>query len=41
MTGSSIANVVSLEEISAEYESDTYGEDDTWATEAPDLGENA
>lgn len=38
---SRIANVVSLREIEAEYGDDAYGEDDSWAETAPDLGENA
>jgi len=36
-----IANVVSLQQIEAEYGDDAYGDDDEWADAAPDLGENA
>jgi predicted transcriptional regulator len=38
---SEIANVVSLQQIEAEYGDDAYGEADEWADEASDLGENA
>jgi Mn-dependent DtxR family transcriptional regulator len=41
VAASRIANVVSLQQIEAEYGDDAYGEDDEWAEEAPDLGENA
>lgn len=41
VTASEVANVVSLQQIEAEYGDDAYGEDDEWADEAPDLGENA
>ena len=41
VAASEIANVVSLQQIEAEYGADAYGEDDEWADEAPDLGENA
>ena len=41
VAASRIANVVSLQEIEAEYGDDTYGNDDDWAQTVPDLGENA
>jgi len=41
VAASEIANVVSLQQIETEYGEDTYGEDDEWAEEALDLGENA
>ena len=41
VAASEIANVVSLQQIEAEYGDDTYGDDDGWADDAPDLGENA
>jgi len=41
VAASRIANVVSLQEIEAEYGDDAYGDDDGWAEEAPDLGKNA
>ena len=41
VSSSRIANVVSLQQIEAEYGDDTYGTDDEWADMAPDLGENA
>jgi hypothetical protein len=36
-----IANVVSLQQIEATYGDDAYGDEDDWADEVPDLGENA
>lgn len=41
VASSRIANVVSLQQIEAEYGDDAYGVDDEWAEEAPDLGDNA
>ena len=41
VAASEIANVVSLQQIEAEYGDDAYGDDDEWAEGAPDLGENA
>jgi DNA-binding transcriptional ArsR family regulator len=41
LAASRIANVVSLQQIKAEYGDDAYGADDEWAETAPDLGENA
>jgi len=41
VAASEIANVVSLQQIEAEYGEDAYGGDDEWADNAPDLGENA
>lgn len=41
VAASRIANVVSLRQIEAEYGDDTYGADDGWTEEVPDLGENA
>ena len=41
VAASRIANVVSLQEIEAEYGDDAYGNDDDWAQTVPDLGENA
>lgn len=41
VAASESANVVSLRQIDEEYGDDAYGEDDVWAEEAPDLGENA
>lgn len=41
VAASDIANVVSLQQIEAEYGEDAYGTDDEWADSAPDLGENA
>lgn len=41
VAASRIANVVSLQQIEAEYGDDAYGADDEWAESAPDLGENA
>lgn len=41
IAASSVANLVSLRSIDAEYGDDAYGEDDDWAETAPDLGENA
>jgi Mn-dependent DtxR family transcriptional regulator len=38
---SRIANMVSLQQIEAEYGDDAYGEEDEWAEDVPDLGENA
>lgn len=38
---SRIANVVSLQQIEVEYGDDAYGDDDEWADDVPDLGENA
>ncbi len=37
---SRIANVVSLQQIEAEYGDDAYGADDDWAETVPNLGEN-
>jgi len=41
IAASAIANVVSLQQIEAEYGEDAYGDGDEWADDAPDLGENA
>jgi hypothetical protein len=42
VAASQVANVVSLQEIEAEYGDDVYGNDgDGWAQTVPDLGENA
>lgn len=41
VAASRVANLVSLRSIEAEYSDDAYGEDDDWAEDAPDLGENA
>jgi DNA-binding transcriptional ArsR family regulator len=41
VAASEIANLVSLQQIEAEYGDDAYGDDDEWADDAPDLGENA
>jgi len=41
IAASEIANVVSLQQIEAEYGDDAYGDDNGWADDAPDLGENA
>jgi Mn-dependent DtxR family transcriptional regulator len=41
VAASEIANVVSLQQIEAQYGDDAYGDDDEWADDAPDLGENA
>ncbi|KAA9396562.1 MarR family transcriptional regulator [Haloarcula sp. CBA1130] len=41
VAASEVANAVSLQQIEAEYGDDAYGDDDEWADEAPDLGENA
>ena len=42
VAASQVANVVSLQEIQAEYGDDAYGnDDDSWAQTVPDLGENA
>jgi len=41
VAASQVANVVSLQEIEAEYGDDAYGDDDDWAETVPDLGENA
>lgn len=41
VAASEIANVVSLQQIKAEYDDDAYGDDDEWAADVPDLGENA
>lgn len=41
VASSRIANVVSLQQIEAAYGDDAYGNDDDWAEEVPDLGENA
>ncbi|QSG10501.1 Transcriptional regulator, TrmB family [Halapricum desulfuricans] len=41
VAASEIANVVSLQQIEAEYGEDAYGTDDEWADDAPNLGENA
>lgn len=40
IASSRIANVVSLQQIEAEYGDDAYADDD-WAEDAPDLGKNA
>ena len=41
VAASEVARVVSLQQIEGEYGEDTYGDDDEWADDAPDLGENA
>ena len=41
VAASRIANVVSLQQIEAEYGDDAYGDEDEAAEEVPDLGENA
>lgn len=41
VAASRVANVVSLQQIEAEYGDDAYGTDDDWAEQVPDLGENA
>ncbi|ERH12049.1 MAG: putative transcriptional regulator [halophilic archaeon J07HB67] len=41
IAASATANVVSLQQIEAEYGDDAYGETDEWADELSDLGENA
>ena len=41
VAASRVANVVSLQQIESEYGDDAYGEDDDWAENTPDLGENA
>lgn len=41
VAASRIANVVSLQQIEAEYGDDAYGRDDDWAEAVPDLGDNA
>jgi transcription initiation factor IIE alpha subunit len=41
VAASEVANVVSLQQIEAEYGDDAYGEATEWADDAPDLGENA
>lgn len=41
IAASRIANAVSLQQVEAEYGDDAYGEDDGWAAEVTDLGENA
>jgi hypothetical protein len=41
VASSRVANVVSLQQIEAEYGDDAYGENDDWAAQVPDLGENA
>lgn len=41
VAASRLANVVSLQQIEAVYGNDAYGEDDDWAEQVPDLGENA
>jgi hypothetical protein len=41
VAASRIANVVSLQQIEAEYGDDAYGDEDEWADDVPDLGENA
>jgi DNA-binding transcriptional ArsR family regulator len=41
VAASELGNLVSLQQIEAEYGDDTYGDDDQWADDAPDLGENA
>lgn len=41
VAASHVANVVSLAAIDETYGDDAYGEDDEWAIEQPDLGENA
>lgn len=40
VASSRLANVVSLQQIEAEYGDDAYGKDDDWAEQVPDLGEN-
>jgi hypothetical protein len=41
IAASELDNLVSLQQVEAEYGNDAYGEGDQWATDAPDLGENA
>lgn len=41
VAASRLANLVSLSTIEETYGDDAYGEDDGWAEDAPDLGENA
>lgn len=41
VAGSRVGNLVSLAAIEGEYGDDAYGDDDDWAEDAPDLGENA
>lgn len=41
VAASSVANLVSLSAIQEEYGEDAYAENDDWAREQPDLGENA
>jgi DNA-binding transcriptional ArsR family regulator len=41
VAASEIANVVSLQQIESEYGEDAYGDDDEWADNVSDLGENA
>ena len=41
VAASEIANVVSLQQIEAVYGDDAYGDDDGWADDVQDLGENA
>ena len=42
VAASQVANIVSLQEIQAEYGDDAYGVDgDDWAETVPDIGENA
>jgi len=40
VAASRLANVVSLRAIEEAYGDDAYGQDDEWAAQAPDLGEN-
>lgn len=41
VAASRIANVVSLQQVEAEYGDDAYGDAGDWAEAAPDLGDNA
>ena len=41
LTARQVAGLVSLEAIADRYGDDHYGEDDEWAEDLPDLGENA
>lgn len=41
IAASGVANAVSLSAIREQYGDDAYAEDDEWAREQPDLGENA
>jgi Mn-dependent DtxR family transcriptional regulator len=41
VAASRVANLVSLRSIEETYGDDAYAEDDEWAENAPDLGENA